>query len=77
MYIGWYCIDCRAKLFEMSRHPGIIDTFGKLVRRPFLFPIKCGKAEFMNGMTVERGLFALNHRVVAVDRINVKIHKFS
>ena len=67
MYIGRYCIDCRAKLFEVCRHPDIIDTFGKLVCRPFLFPIKSGKAEFINGMTVKRGPFTLDHRAVAID----------
>lgn len=48
MYFRWYCIDCRAKPFEVSRHPDIIHIFGKLVCRPFLFPIKCGKAEYFD-----------------------------
>src|SRR4051794_8982336 len=67
MYIGWYCVDCRAKPFEVRRHPGVIDALGKLVRSPFLFTIKCGKVECMNGMAVERGLFILDHGIMTIN----------
>lgn len=67
VYIGWYAINCRAKSFEVSRHPGVIDTFGELVGCPFLSAIQCRKAESMNGMTVERGLLTLDHRIMAIN----------
>jgi len=49
MYIGWYNINCRAKPFEVGRHPDIIDTLGKLVRRLFLFPILFCEVERRGG----------------------------
>ena len=67
MYIGWYCIDCRAKPFEVSRHLGIIDTFSKLVCRPFLFSIKCRKVEGMNGMAVVCSFVVPNDWIMAVN----------
>ncbi len=57
----------------MSRYLGIIDTLSKPIRRLFLFPIKCGKAEFINRITVDYGLYALDYRVVAINSYSVVI----
>jgi hypothetical protein len=50
----------------VSRHPQIIDVLGKLMRRPFLFPVQFSKAELTDWMAVEGGSFALDHRIVAI-----------
>ena len=67
IYIGWYNINYRVKPFKVDRHPDIIDTLSKLIRRLFLFLILFCEVERTNKVPVERSLFALDHRVVAIN----------
>ena len=51
----------------MSRHPYVVDIFGELVCRPFLFAILASEVERFDEVAVEGGLFSVDHRIMTVD----------